>query len=68
MLEGLGLGVTVNNEDTRVSELKLNDWEASLLQFKDGSLELFWLTSTRYNSIKGKLTVDEAKMIALSLQ
>ncbi|MFD1039729.1 DUF4367 domain-containing protein [Virgibacillus byunsanensis] len=60
-------GVTVDNDDTQVESIVINDYQAQLLLFKNDVSELFWVTQSFYFSIRGELAKEEIVEIANSL-
>lgn len=65
--EQFGFGMTVDRDDTKVEQITIQGQRGSLLQFKNGTLKLIWVSQRYYYSIQGKLTKDEAIRIAESM-
>jgi hypothetical protein len=62
-----GLGATVDREDTKMEKITFNSSSATLLTYKDGTLELRWTVQDLYFTVEGKLKKEEMINIAKSM-
>lgn len=66
--DSFGASVMADQEDTKIEEVNIYGQQASLLTYKNGTLELIWATPNYYLSIFGKLSREEIFNIAKSIQ
>ncbi|HLQ98725.1 MAG TPA: DUF4367 domain-containing protein [Candidatus Dormibacteraeota bacterium] len=66
--ESFSGGVTINNDDAQIDTIDFQGQSASLLHYKNGFIELIWVTESHYYSISsGILSEDQMINIAKSL-
>lgn len=65
--ESFSAGVTIDNNDTQIESVDIHEHSGSLLQYKNGFLELIWVTESHYYSISGPLSKDQIIKIATSM-
>lgn len=66
--ESFSGGVTINNDDAQIDTIDFQGQTASLLHYKNGFIELIWVTESHYYSISsGILSEDQMINIAKSL-
>ncbi len=65
--ETFSAGLTISNDDTQIDTIDIYGSSANLIEYKDESLELVWVTEEYYYSISGVLSKEELIKIAQSL-
>lgn len=65
--ESFSAGLTIDNNDTQIESVDIHEHSGSLLQYKNGFLELIWVTESYYYSISGALSKDQVIKIAKSM-
>ncbi|MCH1627050.1 DUF4367 domain-containing protein [Fredinandcohnia quinoae] len=62
-----GLGMSYNKDEVNVEQIKINGYQANLINRSKGISKLFWVTQSIYYSIDGHLTKEEIIQIAESM-
>jgi hypothetical protein len=62
-----GLGAMVDQEDTKLEEVNINGYSATLLIYKNGFMGLAWTTQNHYLLIEGFLSKEQIVKIAESM-
>lgn len=63
----LGFGMSIDNDDTKIKEVEINNTKGKLLIFKNNLVQLIWDAPRYHFEAKGKITEEEIIKIAQSI-
>ncbi|HEY4552229.1 MAG TPA: DUF4367 domain-containing protein [Bacillaceae bacterium] len=62
-----GFGGAADGDDTKIEDVLISGQKGILIVFKNGHVQLIWMTQTHYYSIEGDVTKEEAMQMANSM-